>query len=217
MYNPATFRECRPEFLYALIDAHPLGLLISHSAAAGLLASPLPFISCPQVGERGVLRAHFARANPHWRELDGETECLIVFQGEQAYVTPSWYPTKALTHQAVPTWNYCTVQVRGAVRVHEDPVWLRALLSELTARHEHFRPHPWSLADAPEAYIAAQLKAVVGIEITIKQIEGKWKMSQNRERADREGVIAGLSNAADPHADPRVAAIVAARLSESGG
>lgn len=211
MYLPASFREERPGELHGLIRAHPLGTLVSHGAD-GLQASPLPFLLDAERGGKGFLLAHMARANPHWRSLAGE--CLAIFRGPDAYVTPNWYPGKAATHKAVPTWNYAAVHVRGQVRVIDDERWLAAQAAALTAEHEERRARPWSANDAPPDFIAAQLKAIVGIEIEIAAIEGKWKMSQNRDAADRRGVAAGLGDPDDPHCDPAVAALVTERLTE---
>lgn len=207
MYIPASFRETRIKKLHELIVSHPLGLLITHGDG-GIEASPVPFLLYADEGEYGVLRAHLARANPHGKLLAGNAECLVVFQGPEGYVTPSWYPSKAATAKAVPTWNYATVQVRGNVAVIEDAAWLRRQLDDLTQMHERPRPQPWSVGDAPPAYLATQMKAIVGIEIPIARIEGKWKMSQNKDAADRDGVVAGMHAEADPHRNPQVAEMV---------
>lgn len=206
MYIPASFRESRLEKLHDLIVKHPLGLLVTHGSN-GLEASPLPFLLYADEGEQGVLRTHMAKANPHWKSA-GQAECLIVFQGPDGYVTPSWYPSKAETHKAVPTWNYATVHVRGSPRITEDATWLRRQLDDLTSFHERPRPLPWSVSDAPAEYLTSQMKAIIGIEISISHIEGKWKMSQNKESADREGVINGMRSAADPHLNLQVADLV---------
>lgn len=210
MYVPASFREDDLARLHELIRAHPLGLLVTQGDS-GPEASPVPFLLDPEEGKYGVLRAHLARANPHWKALAGLTECLVVFQGAEGYVTPSWYPSKATTHQAVPTWNYAMVQVRGCPAVIEDAVWLRRQLDALTHLHEKSRPQPWSVGDAPADYLAAQMKAIVGIEIPIGRIEGKWKMSQNKDAADRAGVVAGMRSDADPHRNIPVAELIARR------
>ena len=207
MYIPASFRESRIESLHDLIVKHPLGLLVTNGES-GIEAAPVPFLLYADEGERGVLRAHVARANPLWKSLAGQTECLVVFQGPEGYVTPSWYPSKAATGKAVPTWNYATVQVRGSPLVIQDAAWLRRQLDDLTAFHERPRPRPWSVDEAPEDYVASQMQAIVGIEIPIRRIEGKWKMSQNRDDADREGVVAGMRSDADPHRNIRVAELV---------
>lgn len=184
--------------VHEFIAAHPLGMFITNGPR-GLQASPVPFLLYPDEGERGVLRSHVARANPHWKEIEACTDCLLMFQGPNAYVSPSWYPDKAETHRVVPTWNYLAVEVRGRPRVHEDASWLRRLVEDLTRQQERGRPVPWSVSDAPDDFIAGQLKAIVGIEVQIAQIEGKWKMSQNRSAADREGVMRGMRDETDPH------------------
>lgn len=212
MYIPASFRESRIEILHAFICAHPFGLLIS-AGDGGLQATPLPF-QLEADGGNGTLRAHMARANPHGQALAGAAECLVVFQGEQGYVTPSWYASKQATGKAVPTWNYAAVQARGRPRVVEDAAWLRPHLERLTQAQEGRRAQPWAVDDAPEDYLAAQMKAIVGIEIPIARIEGKWKMSQNRDTADRRGVIAGLRDAGDPHRDPALADLVEIRMKD---
>lgn len=210
MYIPASFREDRVERLHDLIEKHPFGLLVTHGNG-GLEASPIPFLLHGDEGEHGVLRAHVARANPHWKALSGLTDCLVVFQGPQGYVTPSWYPSKAETHKAVPTWNYAMVQVWGRPSVIEDPGWLRRQLDELTMFHEEPRRHSWSVGDAPAEYIARQMKAIIGIEISISRIEGKWKMSQNKDDADRKSVIKGMHSADDPHRNVEVAKLMDSR------
>ena len=208
MYIPAPFREARIEEMHALMRDHPLGVLVTHEAE-GLQASPLPFLFHADGSEHGVLRAHLARANPHWRSLAAAGECLVIFQGADAYVTPSWYPSKAAHGRVVPTWNYATVQVRGLPRVVEDAAWLRRQLDDLTRAQEGRRARPWAVDDAPADYLAAQMRAIVGLEIAVDRIEGKWKMSQNRDAADHAGVAAGLADGGDPHHDAAVAALVA--------
>jgi transcriptional regulator len=213
MYIPASFREERREELHGLIAAHPLGTLVTHGAD-GLQASPLPFLHDLAADGQGTLRAHMARANPHWQTLAEADQCLVIFQGPGAYVTPDWYPSKAATHQVVPTWNYAAVHVRGTIRVVDDPGWLVQQIDDLTAAHEALRPVPWSPADAPADFIAAQMQAVIGLEIAITAIDGKWKMSQNRGADDRRGVVTGMSDPQDPHCNPAVAVIVAGRTRE---
>ncbi|CAN7443626.1 FMN-binding negative transcriptional regulator [Phyllobacterium sp. LjRoot231] len=191
MYQPPHFREERLEIRHALIRAHPLGLLIN-SGENGPNANAIPFLLDAQASPKGTLHAHVARANPQWRELATDGRVLIVFQGPQTYVSPSWYATKQETGKVVPTWNYVIVQVRGTARIIEDRDWLKHHVSQLTARNEAPRAAPWTVDDAPETYIDAQLKGIVGIEIEIAQIEGKWKVSQNRPENDRTGVADGL-------------------------
>jgi transcriptional regulator len=199
MYQPPHFREERLEIQHALIRAHPLGLLIS-SGEDGLLANPVPFLLDAEAAPKGVLRAHLARANRQWQALAAGQPALVVFQGVDTYITPSWYETKKETGKVVPTWNYAIVQVRGPVRVVEDREWLRRQITALTAEHESSRSEPWAVTDAPEDFVEAQLKGIIGIEMTIETIEGKWKVSQNRPLADRIGVTAGLAAEADPRA-----------------
>ncbi len=191
MYQPPAFREDRIEIQHALIRKHPLGLLIT-AGPAGLLANPFPFLIDAGGTEKGTLRLHMARANPQWRELESIEECLVVFQGPQDYVTPSWYATKRETGKVMPTWNYATVHAWGRPRVMNDDAWLRRQIEDLTASRENLRAEPWAVGDAPEDFVAMQMRAIVGVEIPISRIEGKWKMSQNRPEADRAGVIAGF-------------------------
>jgi transcriptional regulator len=191
MYEPPLHRQEDLDTVFALIAQHPLGLLISHEAS-GLLANAVPFTRVDDGSRFGRLRAHLARANPQWRELSGEV--LVVFQGAGHYITPSWYPTKRETGKVVPTWNYVMAQARGTVSVKESPEWLRAQVEQLTGEREAGLPTPWKVGDAPEDYVAAQLRAIVGIEIAVSDLRGKWKASQNRPEADRAGVIAGLGD-----------------------
>ncbi len=207
MHIPASFLENRTPILHALMQAHPLAQLVSHGRG-GLLASPVPFLLYPDEGESGVLRAHVARANPHWKELVDLDECLLVFQGLEGYITPSWYPGKAETHKAVPTWDYACVHAWGRPQVIEDPAWLLRQLNDLTDHHEQRRTQPWSVGHAPADYVAAQLRAIVGIEIPVRKLEGKFKMSQNRNAADKAGVVAGLRNTEDTHHNISLADLV---------
>ncbi len=209
MYQPPHFREDRLEVQHALMRAHPLGLLIS-SGAGGLMANPVPFVLHADASERGTLRCHLSRANPHWRELGAVEECLVVFQGPQEYITPSWYETKRQTGKVVPTWNYATVHAWGQPRVIEDTEWLRKNVEALTRAHEDTRAAPWAVNDAPPEFLAAQLRGIVGVEIPIARIEGKWKVSQNRIDADRAGVISGLRG--QGKASEPMAQLVAERL-----
>ncbi|WP_395447222.1 FMN-binding negative transcriptional regulator [Aminobacter sp. UC22_36] len=207
MYQPPLFRETRPEVLHALIRNHPLGLLICNGSA-GPVANPLPFLLDADVGPNGRLRAHLARANPQWRLLADTPDMpvLVVFQGADSYITPSWYETKRETGKVVPTWNYATVQVRGTARVIDDKDWLAGQIAELTKTHEADRAEPWQVTDAPDAYIAAQIKGVIGLEIDITGIDGKWKVSQNRPVGDRIGVAEGIE--ADQRATDGMAQLV---------
>jgi transcriptional regulator len=199
MYEPPLHRQDDLAAQHALIRAHPLGLLISHGPS-GLLANAIPFTLVDDGSRFGMLRAHLARANSQWRDLQAAAVALVVFQGADAYITPSWYATKRETGKVVPTWNYLMVQARGAPRVVDSAEWLRAQIGQLTNERESRRETPWDVGDAPEDFIAQQMRAIVGVEIPIAELHGKWKASQNRNPADRAGVIEGLSETDDPMA-----------------
>lgn len=199
MYLPAHFEETRLEVLHGLAHEHPLGTLVTHGPA-GLDANHIPFelAAGPDDGPLGTLRAHVARANAVWKEDAREADVLVIFQGPQVYVAPGWYvETKPATGKVVPTWNYCVVHAHGRLHVRDDRAWLRAQVERLVRRHEAKQPKPWHLTDAPADFIEKQLAAIVGIEIPITRITGKWKVSQNRSAADRAGVVAGLDRQAD--------------------
>ncbi len=201
MYQPTHFREDRLDVQHALVRAHPLGLLIS-TGADGLVANPIPFVIDTDRGAHGTLRCHVARANPNWKELHISADCLVVFQGAEHYITPSWYASKREHGKVVPTWNYTTVHCWGHAIIRDDAVWVRDQIEALTRQHEQPRRLPWAVDDAPEPFIAAQMRGIVGIEIPIARIEGKWKVSQNRPEADRTGVHVGLGQEHDPNAAP---------------
>jgi transcriptional regulator len=205
MYEPPHFREDDLDAQHGLIEAFPLGLLIS-TGPNGVIANPIPFVLYRAEGVRGTLRCHLAKANPQWQALAESPAALVVFQGSQSYVTPSWYATKAETEKVVPTWNYAIVQARGPARIVADPAWLHANVSALTDQQEGRRPKPWFVTDAPEPFIASQLKGIVGVEIPIDTISGKFKASQNRPVADRVGVAEGLAET-----NPQMAAMVRER------
>jgi len=208
MYLPAHFAESRAEVLHALIRSHPLGLLVTQNGDGSIAANDIPFVlDASDDRSPGVLRAHVARANPLWRTARGDVESLVVFQGPQGYVSPAWYPGKAEHGKVVPTWNYVVVQARGALRAIDDRGWLRAFVTRLTDRHEDPRPAPWAVTDAPADYVDTMLGAIVGIEMPVTSLVGKWKVSQNRPAADREGVAQGLDR---EHGDPALAAAVRA-------
>ena len=201
MYLPAHFEEKRPEVLHALLRAHPLGLLVTQDAPGEMAANTVPFIlDADPAGGPGILRAHVARANPLWRSARGDLDSLVVFQGEQAYISPSFYASKAEHGKVVPTWNYVIVQGRGRLRAVDDAPWLRAFVTRLTDRHEAPREQPWKVTDAPDDYVTSMLRAIVGIEIELVSLVGKWKVSQNRSAADRAGVARGLRDAGVPRA-----------------
>ncbi len=212
MYLPSSFAEPRTEVMHDLIESHPLGALITASPS-GLFATHIPFVLDRSAGRYGTLRGHVARANPHHRLEPPEPEALVIFMGPNAYVSPSLYPSKAEHGRVVPTWNYAVVHATGRVRFVDDPGFVRRNVEALTLRHEAAREPRWSIHDAPPEYIQALTRAIVGVEIPITRLEGKWKMSQNREARDAEGVAAGL--AAAPGADERrVGRLVADRLAK---
>ncbi len=177
MYTPDHFREDRPEVLRDAMRQIAFATLITRDLDANHL---------PMLLEGDTLRGHVARANPVWKQ--GEGEALAIFLGPHAYVSPGWYPSKAETGKAVPTWNYITVHARGRIRWIQDADWLRAHAGALSDAHEAGREQPWGIGDAPESYLAAMLRGIVGFELTVETLEGKWKLSQNRDAADRDGV-----------------------------
>jgi len=184
MYNPAHFAQTQPEHLHQLMRAHPLGVLVT-GGAAGLDAEHLPFHFDPTAGPLGTLQAHVARANTLWQRCPTGTEVLVIFRGDEAYVSPNWYPSKHATHRQVPTWNYEVVHAHGKLSVRDDARFVRALLARLTRQHEASQPKPWKMGDAPPDFLNDMVARVVGLEIEITQLVGKSKLSQNKELGDR--------------------------------
>ena len=216
MYIPSSFVEDDLPTLHGFLDAHPLALVVTASGPNGLFGTHLPFVLDRTAGPMGTLIGHIARANPHREQLVGRPlDALVIFSGPDAYITPAWYQTKAETGRVVPTWNYVAVHAYGTLRLRDDTEFLRRQLESLTSRHEAPRERPWHVTDAPDEYIAQQMKAIVGIELTIARLEGKWKMSQNRVDADIDGVIHGLQASAVER-DRLVADIVAERRPTRG-
>jgi transcriptional regulator len=199
MYSPSQFEETRIETLHALIRAHPLGTLVT-LGPAGLEANHIPFEVHPDSAPFGILRAHVARANPVWRDFSADVGAMVVFQGPSAYVTPSWYAAKRETGKVVPTYNYAVVHAYGPMRAVEDRSWLRALVGRLTDRFEAARAQPWRVTDAPADFVDNLLGAIVGLEIPLTRLVGKWKMSQNRPAADHPGIVKGLRETQAPDA-----------------
>ena len=197
MYCPAAFRQDDLPSLHAQIQASGLAIVTS-SGAQGLQASHLPLLLEPGEGEFGTLYGHFARANPHWRDLAAGAEALVVFSGADAYVHPGWYPAKAEHGKVVPTWNYIAVHAWGQAEVFDEPERLLQLVSRLSERHEQGRPQPWAVSDAPREYIDSMLRAIVGFALPIRRLEGKWKLSQNRSSNDQAGVRTGLATSNNP-------------------
>lgn len=208
MYIPAHFEEKNTEVLHRLIDAHSFGTLITLGPAE-LNANHLPFELDRSAGQFGTLRTHVARANPVWQDTSSAINALAIFEGPAAYVSPGWYPSKQATGMAVPTYNYMVVHAYGPLQIVDDPVWMRAFLHRLTTRHEASQPVPWKLDEAPADYIDKMMKAIVGIEIPILKLQGKWKVSQNRQLADRSGVAQGLRGQGTPEALAMAEAVMA--------
>lgn len=205
MYQPDHFRVDDVAPMHALMRARPFAALISNGAS-GLYATHLPTV-LKDGGTHGALEFHLARANPHWKDLAACDEALMIFQGPDGYITPNWYPSKAETQKAVPTWNYAAVHAYGRPEMIKDKDALRGHVAELTDQQEKTEAMPWALSDAPESYIDVMLRGIVGFRFVITRLEGKWKMSQNREMRDRDGVVSGLTQRATGE-DLEIAALV---------
>ena len=197
MYVPPNFKQDQVPVLHDAIQRSGLATLVT-SGADGLIASHVPMLLEAEPGPYGTLRGHVARANPQWRSVTAGTEALAMFMGPDAYITPSWYETKRQTGKVVPTWNYVAIHAYGTVEFYDDADRLLALVTKLTQTHEGKRAAPWAVSDAPADFIRGQLKGIVGFELPITRLEGKWKMSQNRPAEDRAGVIAGLAGESTP-------------------
>lgn len=192
MYVPSHFAETRIDVMHDLIRNHPFGALIV-LASGGLEANHIPFEINPEPAPFGSLRGHVARANPVWKDFSPQVDALVIFQGPHTYVSPAWYATKKEHGKVVPTWNYAVVHARGPLRVIDDRVWLRQFVEQLTSRYEAARSDPWKVTDAPADFVDTMTSAIVGMEVPISQLTGKWKVSQNRPEKDRLGVIEGLT------------------------
>jgi transcriptional regulator len=191
MYRPAHFQENDPATLAEFVDSHPLAVLVA-APPTGLVANHIPLLRSQEPDGRTLLRGHVARANDFWKITPAESPVLAVFGGLERYISPAWYPTKAETGEVVPTWNYLVVQAHGRITFTQDATWLRTLVDALTDRHEGSRPMPWKVADAPSEYLDRMLRMIVGFEIVVERLEGKFKASQNRTERERAGVTAGL-------------------------
>ncbi len=191
MYLPKLFAEARPEVLQGILRRHPLGMLVTHTTT-GLDANHLPFLLDAEHGPHGRLIAHVARANPLWTELGSGDPVLVVFRGAAGYISPNWYPSKHETHRHVPTWNYEVVHIHGIVTVRDDVQFVRGVVARLTREHEASEPCPWKMSDAPADYLEAELAQIVGIEVAITRLEGKCKLSQNRDERDFDSTVAAL-------------------------
>jgi len=191
VYLPKHFEERDPERLRSFIERYPLGSLVT-ATESGLDANHIPFLFADTGGAAGTLHGHIARANPLWREVVRDATALVIFRGPDSFISPSWYPSKRENARVVPTWNYAVVHVHGVLRFVDDPAWVRSHVEALTREHEGKRDAPWAVTDAPADFIDKMVAAVVGIEISITQLVGKWKVSQNRSISDRMGVVEAL-------------------------
>jgi transcriptional regulator len=213
MYRPDQFRVDDIKEMHALMRTRPFATLVS-GQAKGLFASHLPTV-LKDDGQYGLIECHLARANPHWRDLAEAAEALMIFHGPEAYVTPNWYPSKAQHGKVVPTWNFAAVHAYGRPAVMQERDWLLRHVTELTAQQESGEAQPWLTSDAPPAFIDVMLRGIVGFRFPIARLEGKWKMSQNRERQDRVAVVRGLRGRGEGD-DLAVADEVAQRIESTG-
>jgi transcriptional regulator len=215
MYLPSHFQETRLEVLHALMRARPLATLVTLTSD-GINANHVPLHLEPERGRFGALWGHVARSNPMWSERVQDVEVLAIFQGPEAYISPSWYPNKREHGRVVPTWNYAVVHAYGTLRVIDDPAWLRTLLEALVGRHEASSSAPWSIADAPPEFIERMIGSIVGFEIVISRLVGKWKASQNQPAANRAGVVEALKRRGDADALEMAELVARAAAEESG-
>lgn len=199
MYIPKFNEETRLDVMHALIESQPLATLVTMSSS-GLFATHLPMVLARGEGPHGTLRGHLSRANTQWRDLNVSVEALAIFSGAHHYISPSWYPEKAEDGKVVPTWNYAVVHAYGPLKIIEDPAWLRSHLNTLVTQHESSFSTPWKITDAPADYIASQIKGIVGLELPITRIEGKWKVSQNKSEHTLRAVEQGLEDLNTPEA-----------------
>jgi transcriptional regulator len=197
LYLPDHFEETRPERIRELIAAFPLATLVT-VGRDGISANHIPLLFSPGVGQHGALIGHVARNNVLWRDGQHDGESLAVFQSLDAYISPNWYASKAISHEVVPTWNYATVHIYGPLTIHDDEKWVRGVVGKLTRTMEASQPRPWKMADAPRAYLDGMLANIVGIELGITRILAKTKASQNRTEEDRASAVAGLEGTGDP-------------------
>ncbi len=197
MYIPDKFREDRIDVLHACLRKNPLATLV-YQGPSGLVADHIPLLVDPEPAPFGTLRGHVARGNALWKECPADRDLLVVFHGPDSYITPSWYAAKKEHGKVVPTWNYVVVHAYGRPRFIEDADWLRAHVTKNTDTHELGRADPWKVTDAPEDYLSRQFRAIVGLEIPLTRLFGKWKANQNRSAADVRGVIKGLGDEGNP-------------------
>ncbi|HUF73218.1 MAG TPA: FMN-binding negative transcriptional regulator [Gammaproteobacteria bacterium] len=213
MYLKPLFEETEIERLHELAKAHPLATFVTLMESE-IVVNHMPVLISADGGKYGTLRGHIPRENPLWRALDGTGEAVTVFQGPEAYISPSWYPSKRVHGKVVPTWNYVVVHARGMPTAVDDADWIRNHLNELTDEHESREPQPWSVSDAPKEFVDQMIGHVVGIEMPIASIVGKWKLSQNRPVEDQHGVVAGLRARGD-EASLEIGRLIADRLNQT--
>jgi transcriptional regulator len=209
MYVPRHYEESRPEQLHALIAQHPLGILVTQGPS-GLDANHLPFELETLEGSLGILHTHVARTNPVWREIVTGDEVLVVFRAADAYISPNWYPSKHEHHRQVPTWNYIVAHAHGRVTVRDDERYLRGLVGRLTKRHEASQAQPWRMGDSSQTFINEMLASIVGLEIGITRLVGKFKLGQNKEKRD----VLGAAHALKAQGDNAIADAMLARVAE---
>ena len=195
MYRPSLFREERIDVMHDLMRSFPFASIVT-LGSGGIEANHLPFVLKGNGTNPGALHGHVARENPLWQT--DSAGVFVIFQGPHHYITPSWYPSKQEHGKVVPTWNYAVVHAYGSLQAHDDPVWVRTHLSDLVTQQEDVRDAPWTVEDAPDDFIAAMLEGIVGVEVVIDRLEGKWKVSQNRGETDRAGVVSGLKSERTP-------------------
>ena len=198
MYNPPWFREDDLDLIRGEIKRNGFGTLVTVASSGGPLASHVPMILDETRGQKGTLYGHVARGNLQWRDTRTGSEALAIFLGPDAYITPRWYETKKENGKVVPTWDYVAIHVRGPITFFHDTTRIRDVVTRLTNKHESGASDPWEVSDAPRDYIESQLKSIVGFEVAVSRIDGKWKMSQNRPDADRMGVVRGLAERDEP-------------------
>ena len=197
MYIPRHNEEKRVSAMHSLIVSRPLGTLVT-LGASGLFASHIPMILEADGSQFGVLKGHISRANTQWQDFVPTVDALAIFAGHQHYITPNWYPGTREHGKEVPTWNYVVVHAYGPLKIIQDDHWLLTNVEKLTNIHEAASPNPWKVSDAPEDFIKSQLKGIVGLELPIQRLEGKWKVSQNRTERERNGVVNGLAKLNTP-------------------
>ncbi|NBQ86923.1 MAG: FMN-binding negative transcriptional regulator [Betaproteobacteria bacterium] len=196
MYTPAHFALTDTAVIHRIIREHPLGVLVTHGSD-GLDANHIPFEFNPEVGPHGQLTAHVARANPVWQQCRDGADVMVIFRGNESYISPNWYPSKHEAHRQVPTWNYEVVHAHGRMTVQDQEKFVRGVVARLTRTHEAQEPKPWKMGDSAPEYIDSMLRNIVGIEVAITRIEGKAKLSQNRETRDRLSAADMLAHRGD--------------------